>query len=506
MGLILHSLPRYTGPYPVSTHDVELASSSPDSARFSHALLKSTHQPALQLETTLFTLFYPTNTDTPKSRSMPWLERPLSTTARGYAKFLGKSTLLVKAIVYLFGRSLYLATQGIDQPLLLKRMKEKEEKAGEYEKFPVVVFSHGLSGNRTTYSQYCGELASRGYVVVAVEHRDGSGPITVVKPADGDPRKEKVIDYIKEKDIYYENEKDQQPFLKFRGDQLSLRQAEISEILSTLARINRGASTEELERSNRRAYAYGKNGAPFRWEEWKGRLDLEENMTMAGHSFGGATTIQILRSNSKFGFKKGLALDPWADPIPPAVIELETNSTPDFASSSGTTLISTPNEDEEPKSSPAPAPTSTDDTAESKGISVPFLVINSEAFTLWKPHFYLVRNIVNSIRNSQPSWFFTILGSVHISFSDLPLFLPSYLSPKSATTPALTSHSLIVETSLEFLRGEYEEGKYLGAEIREKGDEEYVNPSRGEGEKGPLKREDGEGFVRMHVKRNVAGS
>jgi len=45
--------------------------------------------------------------------------------------------------------------------------------------FPLVVFSHGLAGTRNTYSQFCSAVASEGYVVVAVEHADGSGPAVV---------------------------------------------------------------------------------------------------------------------------------------------------------------------------------------------------------------------------------------------------------------------------------------------------------------------------------------
>lgn len=39
---------------------------------------------------------------------------------------------------------------------------------------PVIVFSHGLAGFRSMYSVPCAELASQGYVVLAVEHCDGS--------------------------------------------------------------------------------------------------------------------------------------------------------------------------------------------------------------------------------------------------------------------------------------------------------------------------------------------
>ena len=40
--------------------------------------------------------------------------------------------------------------------------------------FPVVVFSHGLFSHFHHYSGICSDLASHGYVVAAVEHRDGS--------------------------------------------------------------------------------------------------------------------------------------------------------------------------------------------------------------------------------------------------------------------------------------------------------------------------------------------
>lgn len=39
------------------------------------------------------------------------------------------------------------------------------------EKFPLIILSHGLGGNRTTYTTICSDLASHGYIVAAMEHR-----------------------------------------------------------------------------------------------------------------------------------------------------------------------------------------------------------------------------------------------------------------------------------------------------------------------------------------------
>ena len=47
-------------------------------------------------------------------------------------------------------------------------------------RLPVVIFSHGLGGTPDIYQSIIMDLASRGYIVVAVEHTDHSQSVTVL--------------------------------------------------------------------------------------------------------------------------------------------------------------------------------------------------------------------------------------------------------------------------------------------------------------------------------------
>lgn len=123
-------------------------------------------------------------------------------------------------------------------------------------------------------------------------------------------------------------------------------------------------------------------------------------MTMAGHSFGGATTLQVLRSSPKqFPFVRGLCLDPWVDPIPG---------------------LSPPRQSSHSSRSWTSANTATEESESEIGteINVPLLVINSEPFSLWTDHFNKVRDIVRGVGRSdgenqkKESWLVTVVGSV----------------------------------------------------------------------------------------------
>ena len=56
----------------------------------------------------------------------------------------------------------------------LEKDREVNQSTNQMPPIPVIVFSHGLGGMRTTYSGICCDLASHGYIVASVEHRFAS--------------------------------------------------------------------------------------------------------------------------------------------------------------------------------------------------------------------------------------------------------------------------------------------------------------------------------------------
>lgn len=75
---------------------------------------------------------------------------------------------------------LFAATQDYMDPVeALDMMQRIEPRAGENAavspgRWPVVFFSHGLGGVRTLYTTFVEDLASRGYVVVGIDHTFGA--------------------------------------------------------------------------------------------------------------------------------------------------------------------------------------------------------------------------------------------------------------------------------------------------------------------------------------------
>jgi dienelactone hydrolase len=136
--------------------------------------------------------------------------------------------------------------------------------SGDRTKWPVLLFSPGLSVARQSYTALCVELASRGYVVVAMSHPYDSPASQLL---DGD--------VVKMTDASGAGAK---------GDQIGLRAVDSSFVLDQL---------HQLARTER--------GSPL-----AGHLDLAR-VGIFGHSFGGATAVQAIENDQRFA--AGLNID-----------------------------------------------------------------------------------------------------------------------------------------------------------------------------------------------------
>lgn len=412
----------------------------------------------------------------------PWLPRPRGSTCKGYAKFFSVPRVPVTAYMAVTSmftklpahRNARLATGWAGEE------KGEEEEGGsggssarghhsgetlvegngngdgkplgrgqgdgggkdDPPRFPVVIFSHGLGGSRTLYSTICGELASFGLVVVAMEHRDGSGARTFVNKAgkaedlesqgvaktSGPPKNEKTgperrkkaeikphykIDYLFPKG----NAKDTSPQnpegvdKELRAAQIEMRLAEVEEAFYVLGLVNSGKGDRVRQDNLRKGDNIGSSSVGLdgvEWGDWIGRLDLE-SVTMMGHSFGGATTVQALRSDRLTWITQGILLDPWGPATP--------------------------------------------ECTEQKSVHKPVLSIGSEAFMHWTENFDCIEQVCHEARASGTlSWMTTIRGSTHLSQTDFAVLYPNWMSLliKTIVDPDRAIY-LTVHSALEFL-------------------------------------------------------
>ncbi|KAM7219285.1 platelet-activating factor acetylhydrolase [Rhypophila decipiens] len=495
---IFHSLPPYKGSYPVGYLEIEVPAREP--RHFSE--IKRNHQYALKLDTVLFSVYYPCESEerrkeriakengtTSPLSSLPrplWLPRPRIETCKGFAKFFNIPHAPVTG--YMSFTTMFTELPAFRNAQLSdewpatvkdgkgKRTEKQPREAGQSQddratddqdrgkpKFPLIIFSHGLGGSRTMYSAICGELASFGFVVVAMEHRDGSGARTYVNknnespdldsqhldrgheppspagnnpetPQDSTTRKEKdkqkakpyyMVDYIFPKD----NAIDTSPHnergvdTELRGAQIEMRLAEIEEAFFVMGMIQSGHGSQVAEQNLRKKGNIGSSSRGLdglNWGEWKGRLYMSD-VTLMGHSFGGATTVQALRLEQKYSWiSQGILLDPWGPAVP------------------------------ENKSS------------DNKIITKPILSIGSEAFMHWTENFDRVRSICREAHarralivtsGSSHVWMTTIRGSTHLSQTDFAVLYPNWMSllMKTIVNPQRAIY-ITVHSALEFLK------------------------------------------------------
>ncbi|KAH6657719.1 platelet-activating factor acetylhydrolase [Truncatella angustata] len=437
---MFHALPAYSGPYSVGTMEIELPAREPKT--FSHFKREGVH--ALRMDTVLLSIYYPCDiSSSAKSGHKPsratWLPRPRVPTCRGYAKFLNIPHMPVTA--YIAATTMWTKVPALRNAKLAGcRPGEELSDVGGHDletsggdamnkpKFPVIIFSHGLGGSRMCYSSICGELASNGFIVVAVEHRDGSGARSYVNiPPSGNLADWKILDNTKSKNSYVvdyiwpkDNAQDTSPHNQrgvdhdLRDAQIEMRMAEIAEAYYAMELINSNKGDLVLKSNLRKKGNVGSSSKGLEnvdWADWVGRMHLHD-VTIMGHSFGGATCVQLAREEDRFPWVgQSILLDAWGPAVPIA-------------------------------------------EGAQRPVTKPLLTIGSEAFMHWSENFESVLNICKETRDAGvPCWMMTVKGSTHLSQTDFAVLYSRWMSwfAKNVINPR-RAVLLTTNSSLEFLK------------------------------------------------------
>jgi platelet-activating factor acetylhydrolase len=276
---IFPSLPKYPGPFQVGSIDVEVP--LPESKQFETT--------ETSVDSVLVRLFYPADENgLAKSTAPSWLPQPTMEYAKGYAAFLKQPVLPASLAISL-------AVYNTTIPSMENAPPVTPPESG----LPVMIFSHGLGGSRNAYSQWCGSMASYGVIVAAIEHRDGSAPISVVHV---DSKKQTIVPYRRITEYNDETK-------HYRTSQLAQRTYEVSKLVKILRDINHGRIIDIDDDEQQKTL-----------NRFKGIMNTDKGQfIMAGHSFGAATTVAVCKDKEnleanypvKDEFKAAIMLDIW---------------------------------------------------------------------------------------------------------------------------------------------------------------------------------------------------
>ncbi|KAG6911247.1 hypothetical protein DXG01_003114 [Tephrocybe rancida] len=301
---------------------------------------------------------------------------------------------------------------------------------------------------RRTGFQICSRIASSGRVVLALEHRDGTGYacVTRVRGQDGS-FKEKPIYYYKDHDLIMpepvtSGSTESTTPLPLRTDQLEFRREEIHAAYQAFGHFLKNDCASELETIDNH---------PVEQTSWayvdpvsgKGPVCFDENVTLAGHSFGGCTVLSILSSNPPQQYlhipiTRALIFDPWLEPLPipgpvpisrnPAEVVAQFTTEPDPISPPGDVTHAGHRDNRLPQ----------------------MLIINSETFTLWKDHYARLEEVIKAWE-PEGGLLLTLVASKHEAFSDFPSL------PVIRSSAAKTHMDVLSKLSIAFLDGKLEE-------------------------------------------------
>jgi platelet-activating factor acetylhydrolase len=152
-------------------------------------------------------------------------------------------------------------------------------------RWPVMMFSHGLGGTRNSYSHICGSLASHGIVVVAPDHRDGSSPLSLHHT----PNEKEKTKYVSYRNIAH---KPSTEVYEARDEQLRIRMSELGLVHDAILKVDEGRTLQNV------AQDQPKKGGKDLLSMFSNLLNVHEPgaISFAGHSFGACTMIQFVKS------------------------------------------------------------------------------------------------------------------------------------------------------------------------------------------------------------------
>lgn len=143
-----------------------------------------------------------------------------------------------------------------------------------------------------------------------------------------------------------------------------------------------------------------------------GLLEGETQVTMVGHSFGAATTVEILLRVDRFQWVgQGIMYDIWAIAL----------NSPESESR--------------------------------RRINAPLLGINSEAFMYWSDNFRIATSVCDEAKmHGSLAWLLIVRGTVHISQTDFAILYPNTASMAlKQTIDPRRAIDININASLEFL-------------------------------------------------------
>jgi len=249
--------PPLTGQYPVGTISYHLI----DSTRAEIYTAEPNDHRELMIQ-----VWYPA-APAPDATTGAWMER-MEIVAPAITSYLRLPPFLLDHLNLVHARS-YPAALMVAAP----------------QRFPVIVHSHGWNGFRTLETNQVEELASQGYIVIAIDHTYGSmvtvfedGRVALNNPQ-ALPRGVPTAEYQQASETLE-----------------SVYAADIRYVFDRLPDFDQGTLGDQ---------------------RFAGRLDLA-HIGVYGHSTGGGATVIACAQDARC--KAGLGMDAWVEPVPEAVI------------------------------------------------------------------------------------------------------------------------------------------------------------------------------------------